>query len=175
MDGLQVQYAEQTAALTRLRASLTASVVVSTARGVEKDLPLSQVVRAYRPNLMSVPAKLAFYGGKVWEFIADDPREANTEGGVFPAIFGTVMMVLIMSFAVTPLGVIAAFYLREYAKQGPFVSVVRIAVPACPRLCSGCSESGSSSILWGGRSIASSFRKPSPRRPSAPAAFSGRP
>jgi phosphate transport system permease protein len=128
MDGLQAQYAEQTATLTKLRASLTAGVVVSVIRGLEKDLPLSQVVQAYRPNLMRVPAKMALYCGKVWEFIADDPRESNTEGGVFPAIFGTVMMVLIMSLAVTPLGVIAAFYLREYAKQGPFVSAVRIAV-----------------------------------------------
>jgi phosphate transport system permease protein len=128
IDGLQAQYAEQTAALSKLRASLTASVVISAARDMEKDLPLSQVVQVYRPNLMSVPAKMALYGGKVWGFIADDPRESNTEGGVFPAIFGTVMMVLIMSLAVTPLGVIAAFYLREYAKQGPFVSAVRIAV-----------------------------------------------
>jgi phosphate transport system permease protein len=47
---------------------------------------------------------------------------------VFPAIFGTVMMVIIMSVLVTPLGVLAAFYLREYATQGPFVSAVRIAV-----------------------------------------------
>jgi phosphate transport system permease protein len=128
MEGLQAQYAARVAALTELRTSLTASVVVATARGMEKDLPLAQVVRAYRPNLMSVPDKMGFYLGKVWEFVADDPRESNTEGGVFPAIFGTVMMVLIMSLAVTPLGVIAAFYLREYAKQGPFVSAVRIAV-----------------------------------------------
>ena len=59
---------------------------------------------------------------------SDDPREANTEGGVFPAIFGTVMMVMIMTVMVTPLGVLAAFYLREYARQGTFVSTVRIAV-----------------------------------------------
>jgi phosphate transport system permease protein len=91
-------------------------------------VPLAQVVRAYRPNLMNLPDKIRFYLEKVWEFIADDPRESNTEGGVFPAIFGTVMMVLIMSVVVTPLGVIAAFYLREYAKQGAFVSAVRIAV-----------------------------------------------
>jgi phosphate transport system permease protein len=128
MEDLRRQYAEQAAALTTLRTSLTASVVVSTTRDVEKTVPLSQVVRAYRPNLMNVPAKIGFYLEKVWEFIADDPRESNTEGGVFPAIFGTVMMVLIMSVAVTPLGVIAAFYLREYAKQGAFVSAVRIAV-----------------------------------------------
>jgi phosphate transport system permease protein len=128
MDGLQTRYAEQVAVLTRLRTSLTAGIAISAARDMEKDLPLAQVVQAYRPNLMSVPAKMGFYLSKVWEFIADDPRESNTEGGVFPAIFGTVMMVLIMSLVVTPLGVIAAFYLREYAKQGPFVSAVRIAV-----------------------------------------------
>ena len=128
LEGLQRQYAAQATVLTALRTGLTGSVVVSTARNVEKTVPLSQVVRAYRPNLMNVPAKIRFYLEKVWEFIADDPRESNTEGGVFPAIFGTVMMVLIMSVAVTPLGVIAAFYLREYAKQGVFVSAVRIAV-----------------------------------------------
>ena len=128
MESLQRQYTEQAAALTTLRTSLSGSVVVSTARDVEKTMPLSQVVRASRPNLMNVPAKIGFYLAKVWEFIADDPRESNTEGGVFPAIFGTVMMVLIMSVAVTPLGVIAALYLREYAKQGAFVSAVRIAV-----------------------------------------------
>jgi phosphate transport system permease protein len=128
MEALQRRYAEQTATLDTLRTSLTASVVVAAVRDLEKDLLLSQVVRAYRPNLMGVTAKLGFYLQKVWEFVADDPRESNTEGGVFPAIFGTVMMVLIMSVAGTPLGVIAAFYLREYARQGPFVSAVRIAV-----------------------------------------------
>jgi phosphate transport system permease protein len=128
LDGLQAQYAEQIEALTRLRAGMTASVVMSAARDMEKELPISQVVRAYRPNLMSLPDKVGFYAAKLWEFVADDPHESNTEGGVFPAIFGTVMMVLIMSLAVTPLGVIAAFYLREYAKQGAFVSAVRIAV-----------------------------------------------
>jgi phosphate transport system permease protein len=125
---LQQRYAEQVVALTSLRRSLTGSLVVATARDQEKVVALEQVVRIYRPNLMNLPAKIWFYLQKVWEFIADDPRESNTEGGVFPAIFGTVMMVLIMSVAVTPLGVIAAFYLREYARQGAFVSAVRIAV-----------------------------------------------
>jgi phosphate transport system permease protein len=77
---------------------------------------------------MGVPLKLAMYAGNVWEFVAGEPRESNTEGGVFPAIFGTVLMVFIMSLVVAPFGVLAAFYLREYARQGPFVSAVRIAV-----------------------------------------------
>lgn len=124
----QARYAKQETALAELRRSLTTSVVVAVAGDRTKDLPLSQVVRAYRPNMMGVVAKTGFYLAKVWEFVAEDPRESNTEGGVFPAIFGTVMMVLIMSLMVTPLGVLAAFYLREYARQGPFVSAVRIAV-----------------------------------------------
>src|SRR4030095_6361886 len=77
---------------------------------------------------MGIAAKSWYYVANVWELLHDDPRESNTEGGVFPAIFGTVMMVLIMSALVTPLGVLAAFYLREYARQGTFVSAVRIAV-----------------------------------------------
>jgi phosphate transport system permease protein len=124
----QSQYEAQQLVVTALRQSLTSSVVIAVAGDLEKTVPLAEIVRVYRPNLMSIPSKLGFYATKVWEFIADDPRESNTEGGVFPAIFGTVMMVMIMSVAVTPLGVLAALYLREYAKQGTFVSAVRIAV-----------------------------------------------
>jgi phosphate transport system permease protein len=65
---------------------------------------------------------------RMGKFITEDPREANTEGGVFPAIFGTVIMTLVMSVFVTPFGVIAAIYLREYAKQGMMVRIVRISV-----------------------------------------------
>nr|MBP7677681.1 phosphate ABC transporter permease PstA [Thermoanaerobaculia bacterium] len=87
-----------------------------------------QVVRADRVNGLGRFAKAGRYAANVWAFVTEDPRESNTEGGVFPAIFGTVLMVLIMSIVVTPLGVLTAFYLREYAKQGPVVSAVRIAV-----------------------------------------------
>jgi phosphate transport system permease protein len=96
--------------------------------GREVDIPLSKVVRAYRPNAMGMMDKIGFYIVKLWEFVSDDPREANTEGGIFPAIFGTVMMVILMSIFVTPFGVIAAVYLREYAKQGPLTRLIRIAV-----------------------------------------------
>ncbi len=104
------------------------SLVASTADGAEIDIPLEKVVRVYRPNAMNIVDKIKHYGSKFWEFISDDPREANTEGGVFPAIFGTVMMVIIMSIIVTPFGVIAAVYLREYAKQGFITRLIRIAV-----------------------------------------------
>ena len=77
---------------------------------------------------MGITGKIVFYFGKLWEFVSGDPREANTEGGIFPAIFGTVLMVMIMAVLVTPFGVVAAVYLREYARQGPFTRLVRIAV-----------------------------------------------
>ncbi len=96
--------------------------------GREVVVPLSKVVRAYRPNEMGFFSKVGFYFAKLWEFVSDDPREANTEGGIFPAIFGTVLMVILMSIFVTPFGVIAAVYLREYAKQGPLTRLIRIAV-----------------------------------------------
>jgi phosphate transport system permease protein len=124
----EAKYGVQQVVLAALRQSLVSSVVVAAAGNVEKTLPVAEIVRIYRPNQMGWTSKVGFYASKVWQFVADDPRESNTEGGVFPAIFGTVMMVLIMSVAVTPLGVLAALYLREYARQGPFVSAVRIAV-----------------------------------------------
>lgn len=91
-------------------------------------LPLSKVVRVYQPNQMTVLEKIGMYFEKLKEFLTAEPREANTEGGVFPAIFGTVMMVLLMSVMVTPFGVVAAVYLREYAKQGIVTRSIRIAV-----------------------------------------------
>lgn len=104
------------------------SIMLKTADGQEVELPLSKVVRGFKPNAMSTPTKILHYFEKLWEFVSDEPREANTEGGIFPAIFGTVMLVIIMSILVTPLGVIAAVYLREYAKQGPMTRLIRIAV-----------------------------------------------
>lgn len=92
------------------------------------DISLAKVVKVYRPNSLSGPEKLGFYVMKFWEFVSDEPREANTEGGIFPAIFGTVIMVLIMSVMVTPFGVIAAVYLHEYAKQNFLTRTIRVAV-----------------------------------------------
>jgi phosphate transport system permease protein len=127
------QYQQQYNELqTKLKALYTQinrdSIVATTAAGKEVDIPLAKIVRFYYPNAMSLPAKIGFYMSKLWEFVSDEPREANTEGGVFPAIFGTVMMVMIMSVIVTPFGVVAAVYLREYAKQGLLTRTIRIAV-----------------------------------------------
>jgi phosphate transport system permease protein len=104
------------------------SLVATTESGGELAIPLSKIVDIYQPNKMGIFSKITHYFVKLGEFLSEDPREANTEGGIFPAIFGTIMMVIMMSIIVTPFGVIAAVYLREYAKQGFITRLIRIAV-----------------------------------------------
>jgi phosphate transport system permease protein len=111
-----------------MEGAATTFVTFKTADGQEKELGTLDIYRAYPANDLSWGSRAAIYAGRLWAFFTDDPRESNTEGGIFPAIFGTVMMVIIMSMIVVPLGVLAALYLREYAKQGPLVRTVRIAV-----------------------------------------------
>jgi phosphate transport system permease protein len=102
--------------------------LAKTADGKEVLLPLDHLVRVTRPNEMGVVAKTGDYIKRFWEFMTTEPREANTEGGIFPAIFGTFVMVIVMAILVTPFGVLAAIYLREYARDGWFLRVIRISV-----------------------------------------------
>jgi phosphate transport system permease protein len=123
------RYQEKTLELETLRTQFNEySVLMVDANGREKQIPMGQIIRALRPNQMGLLHKSWTYLTNVWSVLSTEPREANTEGGIFPAIFGTVMMVIIMSLAVVPFGVLAALYLREYAKQGTMVRLVRIAV-----------------------------------------------
>jgi phosphate transport system permease protein len=123
------RHQEKNAELESLRAQFNEySVVMVDANGREKQISVGQIIRALRPNEMGGLQKAWLYAVNVWSALSTEPREANTEGGIFPAIFGTVMMVLIMSLAVVPFGVLAALYLREYARQGTMVRLVRIAV-----------------------------------------------
>ena len=97
-------------------------------RGESKIVPLESIVRVFPSNDLSFIEKIQIYASRWWEFLSDEPREANTEGGIFPALFGTFTMTLLMVVAVAPFGVITALYLREYARQGRFVALVRICV-----------------------------------------------
>ncbi len=110
------------------RESLREVLIAETINGVETSIPVSHIVMASRNNALGLGGKLSFYGHRVVDFLSGYPREANTEGGIFPAIFGTVVMVLIMSVLVTPFGVLAAIYLREYARQGPVLRIIRVSV-----------------------------------------------
>jgi len=99
-----------------------------TVEGERVEIPVADVVHAYRPNALGFLDKCAVFIARVGEFLTAEPREANTEGGIFPAIFGTVMMVMLMSVFVTPFGVLAAVYLSEYARQGVITRTIRVAV-----------------------------------------------
>ncbi len=133
-------YVQVTRAASRENAEITARIDeirgenaryelrMVTAQGHDKTLGLGDIVRAYPANQLTLIDKVATYGARWAEFLIDDPREANSEGGVFPAIWGTVAMTLIMALFVAPFGVLAALYLREYAKAGPIVSAVRISI-----------------------------------------------
>jgi phosphate transport system permease protein len=126
---LEGQYALAEQRLTTMvEEASRVQVVLRSAGGDEKTLPALDLYRVYAPNRLSTWGRARVYASRVWEFLSDDPRESNTEGGIFPAIFGTVMMVLIMSVVAVPFGVLGALYLREYAKQGLLVRFVRIAV-----------------------------------------------
>ncbi|MEX1197358.1 MAG: phosphate ABC transporter permease PstA [Pseudohongiellaceae bacterium] len=108
--------------------TLRDSLVMEMSDGREVTISLSEIVRVTAPNQLSVFGKLGQYFDRMWEFFTENPREANTEGGIFPAIFGTVTMVFVMSIIVTPFGILAAIYLREYAKQGLMTRIIRISV-----------------------------------------------
>ncbi|HEY4758997.1 MAG TPA: ABC transporter permease subunit, partial [Thermoguttaceae bacterium] len=100
----------------------------TTASGTEVTIPLQNIVRAYQPNAMNLLGKVGHYCSKIGELLTAEPRESNTEGGLFPAIFGTVMLIFLMAVTCFPLGVLAGIYLGEYAKEGKLVRLVRIAV-----------------------------------------------
>ena len=129
LSGLKAQYAlfEERLVGTTEQASRV-RLTLRAADGEEKDLSTLDVFRLYPANRLSTVERATVYASRLWEFLSGDPRESNTEGGIFPAIFGTVMMVLIMSVVAVPFGVLAALYLREYARQGFLVRLVRIAV-----------------------------------------------
>ncbi len=101
---------------------------VKPVQGAAVNIPLATVVRTYPANQLTWGQKLGVYFSRWHEFIFDYPRDSNTAGGYFPAIWGTIAMTLIMTIMVVPFGVLAALYLREYAKAGPITSAVRIAI-----------------------------------------------
>ena len=126
---LQAQYEQLVAAASAIKArDARYRIVLEAADGRQKETQLSQIVRFYPANQLSGIDKVAIYLSRWWEFVSSEPREANTEGGILPAIFGTVAMTLLLVVFVAPFGVVTALYLREYAKQGRLVAAVRICV-----------------------------------------------
>jgi phosphate transport system permease protein len=129
ISALEEVYHEETAQLEKLyRSQARFRVGLELSDGREVQIPLAQIIDVTPINAMRPTTKLLAYLQHLWVFLSGQPREANTEGGIFPAIFGTVLMVFLMTIVVMPFGVMAAVYLREYATQGILVRVVRVAV-----------------------------------------------
>ncbi len=107
---------------------LMGSRLVLAAGEATVEVPIANVIEVVWSNRLSLPARLWHTVRHGVAFLFTEPREANTEGGVFPALFGTVLLVLLMSVAVVPLGVVTAVYMTEYARQGPLLRLANQAV-----------------------------------------------
>ena len=115
--------------LEQLRKQLNIeALLVVDMTGETVEIPLSHILDYWYPNQMTYSEKVKHWGKQVWKFLSENPRDSNSEGGVFPAIFGTVLLVILMSIVVMPLGVVAAIYLHEYAKTNALTRIIRIAV-----------------------------------------------
>ncbi|MFP4165752.1 MAG: phosphate ABC transporter permease PstA [Opitutales bacterium] len=129
IDALEEEYGKLRAQAKALQEEQKKNrLILGLANGEKLEVPFNNIKRAHFPNSMGYSDKLGHFFRHIWHFVSERPREANTQGGIFPAIFGTFIMTVLMSAAVMPFGVIAAIYLREYASQGFFVRGVRIAV-----------------------------------------------
>ncbi|MFT5759297.1 MAG: phosphate transport system permease protein [Alteromonadaceae bacterium] len=103
-------------------------LIVRAMDGQKVTINFEHILQISHNNRLDLFEKTLMFMHQVSGFIINDPREANTEGGVFPAIFGTVLMVLLMTVIVSPFGVVAAIYLHEYAGNNAFTKLLRIAV-----------------------------------------------
>ncbi len=125
---LDVEYNIQISKLDKLGQKIRRDLLlVKDKDGKVHELKVSNVIRYYHVNQLGIFGKSGVFLTRFWEFLSEEPRE-TIEGGIYPAIFGTVVMVILMSILVTPLGVIAAIYLHEYAKQGTLTRIIRISV-----------------------------------------------
>ena len=101
---------------------------VEKADGSKFLMPLKDIRKISYPNRISWWQKVAEMMDSLGFFLSEDTRDGNQAGGVFPAVFGTILMVLIMTVIVSPLGIMAAVYLTEYAPNNTVVALIRLAV-----------------------------------------------
>jgi phosphate transport system permease protein len=126
---LNAEYATLEKELLGYRADISRDHVIMRAMGGELvTINFEHILKVTFNNKLTFIDKTFLFFSQITSFLVEDPREANTEGGVFPAIFGTVLMVLLMTVIVSPFGVIAAIYLHEYAGKNALTKLLRIAV-----------------------------------------------
>ncbi|MEQ9865257.1 phosphate ABC transporter permease PstA [Pectobacterium aroidearum] len=126
---LQRRFDELSRQLTALNLDINRDTVqLRDANGSIHLIPLRDIEQAWYPNAMDLWAKVRHWGNQAKYMLARYSPDSNSAGHLFPAIFGTVLMVVLMSIVVMPLGVIAAVYLHEYAGKNSLTRWVRIAV-----------------------------------------------
>ncbi len=115
--------------LDNVRAEISQyKLVASTVEGDISTLDMGNVVRVVASGKISYFKKSKIYLSRIWDFLSEYPAESNTAGGIMPAIFGTAVLVFVMTIMVLPFGVIAAVYMHEYAQEGWLINLVRVAV-----------------------------------------------
>lgn len=67
-------------------------------------------------------------GAITWEFLTQKPRNAMREGGIFPAILGTLYLVIGTLIFSLPIGIFSAIYLNEYAKKNRLTRIIRLSI-----------------------------------------------
>ncbi|WP_100656018.1 phosphate ABC transporter permease PstA [Alteromonas flava] len=128
-EKLEHQFFHFQNAINELQKSLYGfALKVADAEGREATVRLSEVAHVYFPNRLSTMGKIGLSLSRIAVFLIESPKQTNTTGGIFPALFGTILMVLLMTLIVTPFGVLAAIYLSEYAPANAFTSALRIGV-----------------------------------------------
>ncbi|UUE46274.1 phosphate ABC transporter permease PstA [Pectobacterium aroidearum] len=126
---LQRRFDELSRQLTALNLDINRDAVqLRDANGSVHLIPLRDIEQAWYPNAMDLWAKVRHWSNQAKYMLARYSPDSNSAGHLFPAIFGTVLMVVLMSIVVMPLGVIAAVYLHEYAGKNSLTRWVRIAV-----------------------------------------------
>ncbi|MBN3054563.1 phosphate ABC transporter permease PstA [Pectobacterium brasiliense] len=126
---LQRRFDELSRQLTSLNLDINRDTVqLRDANGSVHLIPLRDIEQAWYPNAMSLWEKASHWGAQAKYMLVHYSPDSNSAGHLFPAIFGTVLMVVLMSIVVMPLGVIAAVYLHEYAGKNSLTRWVRIAV-----------------------------------------------
>ncbi|MEI7086812.1 phosphate ABC transporter permease PstA [Pectobacterium versatile] len=126
---LQRRFDELSRQLTSLNLEINRDTVqLRDANGSVHLIPLRDIEQAWFPNAMNLWEKVSHWGEQAKFMLVHYSPDSNSAGHLFPAIFGTVLMVVLMSIVVMPLGVIAAVYLHEYAGKNSLTCWVRIAV-----------------------------------------------
>lgn len=96
--------------------------------GREAEIDTRDILHYSWPNQSTSLQRIGIWFENAWSFLSRHPGSSENTRTLFPAIFGTFVMTLLMSLAVTPIGVMAAVYLNEYAGKSLGVSLARAAV-----------------------------------------------